>query len=126
MPRAKKTGRCTSWEASRICWDGERRVFALVAEVADDVLDHDDGAVDDHAEVQCAEGEEVCGNVEKVEADCREEESERNGEGDDDGAASVAEEEKENDDNEDDALGEVCGGRCGWCSGGARCDRGRG
>src|SRR5271170_389716 len=46
------------------------RVLALVAEVADDVLHHDDGAVYDHAEVQCSEGEEVCWNVQQIEADC--------------------------------------------------------
>jgi hypothetical protein len=34
-----------------------------VAEMADDVLDHDDRAVDDHAEVQRAEREQVGGDV---------------------------------------------------------------
>lgn len=65
---------------------GREGFFALLAEMADDVLHHDDGAVDDHAEVQRTEGEEVGGDVAEVEADGGEEERERNGKRDDEGA----------------------------------------
>ncbi len=80
---------------------------AAVGEVADDVFDHDDRAVDDHAEVECAEREQVGGDVRLVEADGGEDQRERNGEGDDDGAAGIAEEQEQDDDDEDDAFGEV-------------------
>ena len=81
--------------------------LAAVAEVADDVFDHDDRAVDDHAEVERAEREQVGGNVAQVEADGGEEQRERHGERDDERAAHVAEEEEQDDDDEDDALGQV-------------------
>ena len=68
-----------------------------MAEVADDVFDHDDGAVDHHAEVERAEREQVGGDVAEIEADGGEEQSERDGEGDDEGAAQVAEEEEQDD-----------------------------
>ena len=77
------------------------------AEVADYVLDHDDGAVNDHAEVERAEGEEICGDVAEVEADGGKEQREGDGEGDDDGAADVAEEEEEDERDEEDAFEEV-------------------
>ena len=78
-----------------------------MAQVADDVFDHDHGAVDDHAEVQRAEREQVGGDVAQIEANGREQEGERNGERDDEGAAQIAEKEKQDDGNEDDALGEI-------------------
>ncbi len=81
--------------------------FAGVVEMANDVFDDDNGAIDDHAEVERAEGEEVCWDVSEVEADGGKEQSERHGEGDNDGAARVAKEEKEDDDDEEDAFGEV-------------------
>ena len=78
-----------------------------MAEVADDVLDHHDGAVDDHAEVQRAEREQVCGDMAKVEADGGKQQRKRNGERDDERAANIPQKEEQNDDNEDDAFGEV-------------------
>ena len=106
MPRAKKTGRRTSWAASRIfCSGGAGIVFD--GKMADHVLDHDDGAVDDHAEVERAEGKQVGRNVAEVEADGGKQQREGNGERDDDGAAHIAEEEKENDGDQEHARGEV-------------------
>src|ERR1700686_4174916 len=57
-------------------------VFLAVAEaeLAVDIFDHDDGAVDDDAEVDGADGEQVGGLAGGVEKDEGEEESERNGE----------------------------------------------
>ena len=75
--------------------------------MANDVFDHDHRAIDDHAEVERAEREQVGGDVAQVEADGGEQQREGNGERDDDGAAHIAEEEKEDDDDEDHALGEV-------------------
>ena len=92
---------------------GSYALSTPVAEMANDVFHHDDGAVDHHAEVESAEREQVCGNVREIEADCGEEQRKRNGERDDDRAACVAEEEKEDDDDEDDAFGEVVQHRVG-------------
>ena len=78
-----------------------------LAEMADDVLDHDDGAVDHHAEIQRAEREQVGGSVAQVQADRGEEQRKRHGERDDERAAHVAKEEEQDDDDEDDAFGEV-------------------
>ena len=78
-----------------------------MTEMANDVLHHDDGAFDDHAEVQRAEREEIGGDVAEVEADGGEQQREGDGDGDDQGAAQVPEEEEEDDDDQDDALGQV-------------------
>jgi hypothetical protein len=94
IPRAKKTGRWTSCAASRICCVGSDAFAAPLAEMADDVLDHDDGAVDHHAEVERAQREQVGGDAAQVEADGGEEQGERHGERDNDSAAHVAEEEE--------------------------------
>ena len=88
-------------------------LLAAMAEVADDVLHHHHGAVHDHAEVQRAEREQVCGNIAQIQADCGEEQRKRNGEGDDDRAAHIAEKEEQDDDDEDDAFGEVVQHRVG-------------
>ena len=63
-------------------------------EMADDVFDHDHGAIDHHAEVQRAQRKQVGGNVAEVEADGGEQQRKGNGERDDDGAAHIAEEER--------------------------------
>src|ERR1039458_4183264 len=75
--------------------------------MAYDIFDHHHRAVDDHAEVQSAQREQVGGNVAEVEADGGEQQREGNGKRDDDGAAHIAEEEKENDGDEEHARGEV-------------------
>ena len=93
MMRAKKTGRCTSWAATATI---SRKVFLCSPKrrVAKNVFDHHDRAVDDHAEVKRAEREQVRGNVTKVEQDGREQQRERNGDGDDQRAADVAQEQE--------------------------------
>jgi len=78
-----------------------------VAEMADDVFDHDHRALDDHAEVERSQREQIGGNVVEVEADGGEEKRERDGDGDDERAAGVPEEEKQDDGDEDDTFGEV-------------------
>ena len=75
--------------------------------MANDVLDHDDGAVDDHAEVECAEGEQVRGDVARSRQMAANMQREGNGERNDDGAAHIAEEQEKDDDDQDHALGEV-------------------
>ena len=64
-------------------------------------------AVDDHAEVERTEREQVGGNVAQVKTDGGEEQCKRNGERDDDRAANIPKKEEQNDDDEDDAFGEV-------------------
>src|ERR1700722_5046211 len=76
-------------------------------EMADDVLDDDYGAVNDHSEIECAEREEIRGNFIEVEAYGSEEERERNGERDDECAAGISEEEEEDYGDEQDAFGEI-------------------
>ena len=75
--------------------------------MADDVFDDDDGAVNDHAEVECAEREEIGGNFVQVEADGGEEKRERDGERDDERAAGISQEEEKDYGDEQDAFGEI-------------------
>ena len=75
--------------------------------MADDVLDHDDRAIDHHAEVQCAERKQIGGNMVEVEADGGKQQRERDGERNDDRPSHVAQEDEENDGDEDDAFGEI-------------------
>ena len=53
MPRAKKTGRCTSCAASRTFCIGLRLSFSR--EVADNIFDHHYRAVDNHSEIEGAQ-----------------------------------------------------------------------
>jgi len=64
-------------------------------------------AVDDHAEVQGAEREQVCGYVAEVEADRREHQREGDRDGDDQCAAQVPKEDEQDDDDQDDALSQI-------------------
>src|SRR6202041_2867160 len=64
------------------------------AEMADDVLDDEEGAIPDHAEIEGAEGKQIRGNFVEVEANGGEEEGERNGEGEDERAAGISQKEK--------------------------------
>src|SRR5262249_18259375 len=82
-------------------------LIVAMRQQADDVLHHDDGAFDDHPEVERAERQQVGGNVAQVEADRRKQQRERNGEGDDQRAADVAEKEEQDHRHQDDAFGEV-------------------
>ena len=75
--------------------------------MAHDVFDHDHGAVDDHAEVQRAEREQIRGNLFQVETDGGEQQGKRNGGGDDESAADVAEKQEENDRDQDHAFRQV-------------------
>ena len=75
--------------------------------MAEDVLGHDDGAVDDDAEVDGAQGQEVGGDAAQIHEDEGEEEGERDGHGNDEGRADVVEKEREQDDHENGALDQV-------------------
>ena len=85
------------------------RVLRSVAqrELAVDVLDHDDGAVDQDAEIDRADREQVGRDVLQVEADEREEQRERDRHGDDESRADVVEEEDQDDDDEHDPAQQV-------------------
>ena len=89
--------------------DGLHERLFCVAEgsVAEDVFDHHHRSVDDHAEVESAEREQVGGDVAQVEQDRGEEQREGNGDGDDQRAAHVAEKEEENQRDQQDAVGQV-------------------
>ncbi|MNX65858.1 hypothetical protein D3C86_969290 [compost metagenome] len=70
----------------------------LLAQVAEDVLDHDDGRVDHHAEAdgEAPQAHEVAGQVEQLHHREGEEHRERNRHGDDQAGAQVPEEEEQN------------------------------
>src|SRR5690242_16382376 len=77
------------------------------AELAVNVLDHDDSAVNDDAEVDGADGEEVGGFAGLVQEDESEKKSEGNGERGDDGGANADEEKDENEKDENHAAEEI-------------------
>ena len=75
--------------------------------MAHHILDHHDRAIDDHAEVQRAQGKQIGRNVAEVETDCGKQKRKGNGERDDDRAAHIPQEQKENDGNKDDSRGQI-------------------
>ena len=64
------------------------------AEVANNIFDDHDRAIDNHAEIQRAERKEVSGNFVQVETDGSKEQGEWDGHGDNERAADIAQEEK--------------------------------
>src|SRR5580658_8702573 len=84
-------------------------VFLAVAkaELAVDILDHDDGAVDDDAEIDGPDGEQVGGFASGVEKDKGEEESERDGERGNYGSTDTDEKKDEHDENQRHAAQEI-------------------
>src|SRR5580698_9237219 len=78
-----------------------------MGEMADDVFDHDDRAVHYHAEVQCAERQQVGGDFVEIQANGGEQKCKGNGERDDDCAAHVAKEQEKNYRYKNHALGEI-------------------
>ena len=89
--------------------DGLHEGFLGVAEggVAKDVFDHHHRSVDDHAEVESAQRQQVRGNLAQVEQDGGEEQREGNGDGDDERAAHVAEKEEQNQRDQQHAVGQI-------------------
>ena len=100
------------------------RAMAL-GELAVDVFDHDDRAVDDDAEVDSADGEQVGGFAGSVKKDEGEEKSERNGQCGDDGSAEADEEKDQHKENEHHAAERDCVRRCRWSRERDRCGRSR-
>ena len=84
-------------------------VFGAVAEseLAVDVFHHHDGAVNDDAEIDCADGKEIRGFARQVEEDEREEESERNSQRGDNGGAEAHQEENQNNEDENHAAKKI-------------------
>src|SRR5258705_64469 len=76
-------------------------------EVPHVVLDDYHRAMDDHAEIECAEGEKIGWDIINDEANGGEEQGERNRQRHDNRATKIAEKEKENYRNEQHALGQV-------------------
>src|SRR5580698_716537 len=82
--------------------------------MADDVFDHHHRAVNDHAEIQSAQGKEIRRNVPQVQANGGKEQRKRYGQRDDDRRTRIAEEQEKNNYNQNHSLGEVvhdCVGR---------------
>jgi hypothetical protein len=69
MAIAKTTDCCASCAALRIILSETTLVCSVIAQMADDVLDHDHSAVYDHSEIEGAQGEQVCGYVPEVQTD---------------------------------------------------------
>jgi hypothetical protein len=78
-----------------------------VSQVPDDVLHHHDGPVDHHAKVERTKRQQVGRDLPQVQADGREQERKRNGQGDDQRAARVAQEDEQDDHHQHDAFGQV-------------------
>ncbi len=74
---------------------------------ADDVLDHDHGAIDHHSEVERAEREQVGRDLGQVQEDGGDQQRERNRERHRERGAHVAEEEQQQDGHQDHPLGQV-------------------
>jgi hypothetical protein len=72
-----------------------------------DVLDHDDRAVDENAEVDRTDGEQVRRNAPEVETDEREQQRQRNRHRDDEPRTDVVQEEDENHHDQHDAAQQV-------------------
>ncbi len=73
----------------------------------EDVLDHDHGRVDEDAEVDGADRQQVGGDMLQVETDEGEHQRQRDGRGDDQSGAEIVEEEDEDDDDEEHASEQV-------------------
>ena len=68
-----------------------------MAQMPNDVLDHDHRAIHDHSEIQRAQGEKVCGNLCQIQPNGGEQQSKRNREGDDECGANVAKKKQKDD-----------------------------
>src|SRR5262249_22312500 len=73
----------------------ERSLVISEGSMAQDVLDHDHGAIDDHAEIESSQREEIRGDVPEIKKNRGEEQRKGDGDGDDEGAADVAEKQKQ-------------------------------
>ena len=62
--------------------------------LAENILDHDDRAIHQNAEVHCANGKEIGGDIFQVQADKGEQHRQRDGGGDDQAGANIVEEEE--------------------------------
>ena len=78
-----------------------------------DIFHHDYGAIDDHAEVQSAQGEQVRGNLVEIQANRREQKRKWNRQSHNEGGARVTQEKKEDDGNKKYPFGEVMQHRLG-------------
>src|ERR1017187_7928700 len=76
-------------------------------EFAVDVLHHHDRAVDDDAEIDCTDGEQIGGAIVGMQGDEGKQKGKRNGERDNDGCAKTDQEENQNDQHQDHAAEEV-------------------
>ena len=85
-------------------FDDVELLAVACSQFAEDVLDHDDRAVDDHAEIDRADRQQVGRDVRPVQADEREEQGERNGDGDDQRRADAEEQQPEDHEDEDHAA----------------------
>ena len=79
----------------------------MFGEPAQAVFDDDDRAIDDEAEIDCAEAHEVAADVELEHAAGGHEHGEGDGQCGNEGCAKVAQEKEEDDDHQDSAFGEV-------------------
>ena len=85
-------------------FDDVELLAVACGQLAEDVLDHDDRAVDDHAEIDRADRQQVGRDVRPVQTDEREEQRERNGDGDDQRRADAEEQQSEDHEHEDHAA----------------------
>ncbi len=86
---------------------GRPVIATTMAHMADDVLHHDHGAVHHHAEIQCAEGQQVRGNALQLETRRCKQQRKGNRESYDHRTADIPQKQKENDHDENDAFREI-------------------
>ena len=110
---AKKIGRAT-WRAASRDVGFSQRLVRLGLAAAQDRLRHHDGAVDDDAEVDGAERQQIGGNAGVVHQDEGRHHGKRHGDADDQGAARAAEEQHEHDEHEADAGEHGVRRPCRW------------
>ena len=96
-----------------------------MADVADAVFDHDDRAIDDHAEVDGAQAEQAGRNAEPEHAAEGEQHRKRNRQGHDQRRAQIAEEGEQHGDDEQAAFEQVFRDRVDHVIDQLRCDRKR-
>ena len=109
----KKIGRCISSAARRIVSSTvvRRGIVVTFGQPAQDVLDHDEIAVDDDAEIDRAEAQQVGGHLRGVHAREREQQRQRNGDRRQERGADAPERQRQHDDDDDERLGQRPGDR---------------
>src|SRR5271165_7391900 len=72
-----------------------------------DVLNHDHGAIDDHAEVESTQRKQVCRDMPEIQADGGKQQRKGNGQRNDNCSANIAQQNEKDDDDQDHSFGKI-------------------